>query len=304
MDDLLLRWAIGEQDTSKLSEYEEAEYEDMLWLAKLSIVSFQKWFPEADFMLFYNGFRFDDFVEKFEKIPLDFFKPISYVDQNKNFLNRYHFYPIGVFFKWVPMRQDINKHEISIDTDIICLNKPDNWYEWLEDGSEIIIAPERFKDILVNTCGDFHKHPMLKNKKPLNCGVVGHRKEQDFSDRFFEVTKEIKFGDTHNSLFITEQGAINVWARSLQKEGINLYILDFDRNVWLRDLVYYLRQKQKVETVHAVSWHKKIIKELKVCFQKKVFDDTYDDSKFLKDIVSFSSFFTGTAKKVIKRQLG
>jgi len=55
MQDLVLRWAIGEQNTHKLSQYEEEEYEDMLWLAKLSIISFQKWFPEADFMLFYNG---------------------------------------------------------------------------------------------------------------------------------------------------------------------------------------------------------------------------------------------------------
>ncbi len=204
---------------------------------------------------------------------------------------------------WVPFWYDIAGHEISIDTEIICINEPLDWYKWIEGSEEIILAPERFSKILVNTCGDFHAHPVLRGKKPLNCGIVGHRAGCDFSERFFEVTREIQYGYTHNSLFITEQGAINVWAYSLALEGIKPYILNFERCAWMRDFFYYLEKGIKVETVHATTWHKQIAKELRPVLERRVLEN-YSDDEFLADVLKQAQNMDYYSKYVLKRQLG
>ncbi len=51
MDNLLLRWCLGIQDTTRLDSFkQESELHDLIWLAKLSIASFQRWFPDARFI--------------------------------------------------------------------------------------------------------------------------------------------------------------------------------------------------------------------------------------------------------------
>ncbi|KKL03530.1 hypothetical protein LCGC14_2625230 [marine sediment metagenome] len=191
---LLLRCSFGSQDTLSLSDYEKEQYCDMLWLCKLSIASFQKWFPGARFVLLYNGNDFADFVDEIEGVDLDYFYPVEYIDQHAalkegKFQNPYHFWPSGVWWKWVPFRLDCSKHEIAIDTDIICISCPQTWYDWIENGKEILIAPDRYEKVKVNTTGDFHNHPLLQDKKPFNCGVVGQRCECNFEERFFEITR-------------------------------------------------------------------------------------------------------------------
>jgi hypothetical protein len=308
MPNLILRWSIGTQDTTKLADFEQSSQEfNILWLAKLSILSFKKWFPNARCVLFYNGDNFYGFRQKFKSIelPLD---DIEILDQQKmlhagELKNSYKFLPQGVWWKWVPFRLDPSCHEISIDTDIICVNDPLDWKKWIDGKHEIIVAPERFKEIVVNTCGDLYNHPVLKNKSPINCGIVGQREGHDFSERFYEIVNSIRYGYTYDSLFITEQGAINVWAYSLQDEGIKSYILDFEKCAWIRDFVYYLQKGVRIETIHATTWHKNIAKKIKTIIEQKVLQDTSDEL-FLLEILKEVKGMDFHTKHVIERQLG
>lgn len=307
-EDLLLRWSIGIQDTTVLDLAEQSKFRDAVWLAKLSIVSFQKWFPDSKFMLFYNGEQIDEFVDLFESIELPLICPIEYVDQVRlvkegSLPNPYNFVPQGVWWKWIPFRYDIAYNEISIDTDIVCINEPLNWYKWIDSDSPIVSSPERFSKVLVNTCGDFFNHPVLKNKKPLNCGIVGQRKGHDYSERFFQITDEIDYGYTRNSLFITEQGAINVWAYSLDGEGVETFVLNYEQCSWIRDFIYYLDKGVKVETVHATTWHKRILRYLKDIFERKALDDNYADMEFMADVIARTRTMDVHSRQVIRRQV-
>ncbi len=305
---LLLRWSVGVQDTTSLSDFKDSEFYDLVWLCKLSIVSFQKWFPEATCILLFNGTDMGNFIELFDAVELELINEVEFVDQcqllSVNLLeNPYHFAPQGVWYKWIPFRYDIDCHEICIDTDIICVNEPLNWYEWIESTEEIIVAPERFSRILVNTCGDFYQHPVLDGRKPLNCGIVGQRSGCDYAERFFDITKEINYGYTHNSLFITEQGAINVWAYSLELEKVNHFVLDFEKCAWIRDFVYFLEKGVKVETVHATTWHKRIAKSFKSVLEEKVLRQIGDDV-FLAGLLDSAKDLDYHSKYVIRRQIG
>lgn len=308
-ENCLFRWSLGLQDTVQLSDFESDRYVDLVWLAKLSILSFQRHFPNAQFILLYNGPDFSAFDALFWRIPPNLIAPLMVIDQRNpqieidKFKNPYHFYPRGVWWKWVPFRFDISKHEIAVDTDIICLSRPETWYDWLNGGEEIIIAPERYETVVVNTCGDFWKHPILQGKKPFNCGVVGQRAGVDFAERFYEITREVDLGATHNSMFITEQGSINLWVRSLELEGIRHYVLDFMKNAWVRDFLYFAEKGVDIETLHAVTWHKKIVRELKRVFERKVMDGSYSQSDFVSDLLRQSSVFGDLAHYVIRRQI-
>ncbi len=309
MSDLILRWCLGIQDTTTLSDFEqESRLHNIIWLAKLSIASFQKWFPNARFLLFYNGDDFESFKSAFDKMDFPLSQEIEFVNQTEQFRtgifkNPYHFIPQGVWWKWVPFRYDKTCHEISIDTDIICINEPKDLKKWLESDEEIILAPERFKEILVNTCGDFHNHPVLKGKSPLNCGIVGHRAGFDFSEQFFDITREIRYGYTHDSLFITEQGSINVWSYSLNLQGIETYVLDFEKCAWVRDFIYYLEKGIPVETVHATTWHKEIARNLRPIFEDRILNDTPDD-EFLTNIIVAAKDMEYYSRHTVQRQLG
>ena len=307
---LLLRWSIGDQDTVILNDFETVQkFQQLVWLAKLSIRSFQNWF-DADFILLYNGNQFERFLDIFNKSSPNLLYDCLIIDQNsptvspEKFNNPYHFYPTGVWYKWIPFRFDSSKTEISIDTDVICISDPTTWKSWIEKGKEpILIAPERFRDIRVNTCGDLSQNEVLRGKPPCNCGIVGQRKGFDFSDRFFEVTTLVKPGLSHNSLFITEQGTINVWVYSLESEGIKHCLLDFEKNAWLRDCLYYITKGIQVETVHATTWHKKIVWGLRDVFEKCIEDRDYSRTSFLADVFKSSKKLTGPARRIIEQQM-
>ncbi len=307
----LFKWTLGIQDTVSLTDFDENQFVDMVWLSKLSILSFQKWFPEAEFILLFNGYDFKSFYDLFFKTDPQLIRPLLVIDQRhphvhpEKFANPYHFVPVsgGVWMKWIPFRYDISKTEIAVDTDIICIGEPKDWYAWLKSDELILIAPERYENVRVNTCGDFYKHPILQGKKPFNCGVVGQRSGHDFSERFFEITKEVKYGSSHDSLFITEQGAINVWVRSLELDGTKTYALDFKRNAWMRDFLYFLKQGVEVETVHAVSWHKKIASQIKEVLERRVLDDSYSNAKFVADVLNKAEHFNALSRHIITRQI-
>lgn len=308
MKDVLLRWTLGSQDTTSLADFEGDKFKDMIWLCKLSILSFQKWFPSADFVLLYNGRNYNEFLETFHTIEPQLWFPIKYIDQltelqkNPN-TNPYHFWPKGVWWKWIPFRLDITKNEIAIDTDIVCVDEPTTWFDWLDGEEEIVIAPERYKEVSVSTTGDFHTHALLKGKKPFNCGIVGQRKGYDFADRFFDITKAVEFGSSHNSLFITEQGAINLWLRSLELEGVRYKCLDPVANAWVRDFLFFLERGMRVETIHAVAWHKSIMRSLEGVLEKRIKHNT-PDSEFRYSIISAMEKAGFYEKYVLLKQLG
>lgn len=306
---ILLRFSLGKQDTVALSDYNQGKFTDFLWLAKLSILSFYKQFPGAKFVVLYNGDGFSEFCEQFDSIQPNIDTPLEYIDQrgllkSGVFQNPYHFYPGGVWWKWLPFRLDITKHEIAVDTDILCISRPNTWFEWLDGEAEILIAPERYETVAVNTTGDFWSHPVLVGKTPYNCGVVGQRAHCDYADRFFEITKQVQFGHTHNSLFITEQGAINLWVRSLEMEGIGHSCLDFSKNAWIRDFIYFLHRGVRVETIHAVTWHKKIAKDLKDILEARIIEGRYmEDHDFLEAILKESRNLDAIPRHILGKQL-
>jgi len=276
-------------------------FRDMVWLAKLSIASFQKWFPGATFMLFSNG-DFNLLQEVFYSIPNPTLADVEIINQrSERFTNPYDFAPTGVWMKWVPFRFDVTKHEISIDTDIICIDKPQSWYDWLESNKTVMVSMERFEKTTVNTCGDFYQHSLLKDKKPFNCGILGQKAGCDFSERFYDICRSVEHGKTRDSLFITEQGAINLWARSLEQEGIALFEMSDTKNAWMRDFIYLMRSGVAVETVHAVSWHKKIIVHLKEIFEKRIYQ-AYNNDAFVLDILKKSLSFDSFSRHIIGRQ--
>jgi hypothetical protein len=306
---MLFRWSIGTQDTTKLSNFEDQKkLLDMIWLSKLSIYSFQKWFPDDDFMVFYNGNEFDEFVDSFNKSSPVLLKNVKFVNQlealvSSRIINRYHFFPAGVWWKWCPMRWNISVDEISIDTDIICINKPTNLMKWLESDEPILIPPERFDRMVMNTCGDLWKHPVLKDKTPLNCGIVGHKAGFDFSERFYEVTQIIDLGSSTNSFFINEQGAINIWIYSLEQENVEHFLLDFNLNAWVRDFIYLMKNGVIVETVHATTWHKKIVQGMKEIFENKIVKDMYPTNEdFLLAISGGCDKLDAWSQVVVKNQ--
>lgn len=304
MDDVLFRWSFGTQDTVSMSPVSFEKYQNMIWFSKLSIASFQKFFPTAEYILLYNGFNFDDFCQKFNEIPFEAnCQIINQRSPDQKFENKYHFCPTGVWWKWLPFRLNKSKTEIAIDTDIVCINDPLSIKNWINSNRHILVAPERYQDVIVNTCGDLYNHPILKNKHPINCGIVGQKTGFDFSDRFFETSKLINFGKNQNSLFINEQGVINVWARSLESDGFDLEVLDFKKNAWFRDFIYLHKTGVQIETLHSVMWYKDIVFLLKEIFEKKIFDNSYDMESFVFDILKKSSKMKTDFKNTIIRQI-
>lgn len=308
---VILKWSIGRQDTVSLSDFEISRYHDMVWLCKLSVVSFQRWFPDAKFIIGFNGENFAEFRDIISGIQPEFVQKVEFVDQrgclnSGQFSNPYHFWPGGVWWKWIPFRYDITKSEIAVDTDIICISRPDTWYKWLDGDVSILVAPERFEDIRVNTTGDFFDHPVLKGRPPINCGIVGQREGENYEDRFYEITKEVKFGQTHDSLFITEQGAINLWVYSLEMEGVKHLRLDFSKNAWMRDFLYFMEKGINVETVHAVTWHKKIAKSLKDVLEARIKGELDNNSDFMKSILTVAKQgeFGLYSRYLLSRQFG
>ena len=95
---LLLRWTIGSQDTTSLSDFDTSQYHDAIWLCKLSIVSFQKWFPNAQFVVGYNGNNFKEFQELIHASSPEFTQNVKFIDQHSSLNsgeieNPYHFWP-------------------------------------------------------------------------------------------------------------------------------------------------------------------------------------------------------------------
>jgi len=263
---LLLRWSLGDYNTSDRTLMTDKKFRDFIRMAKLSVYSFQKFF-DADFIFGFNGSDWSRFMRLWEEVGPFLNKPVSFFDQ-KMFENPYpNFFPLaGVWWKWVPFRYDVSKTEIFIDTDIICVSEPLSWFRWLEGDIPLIVPQEAIVGICEATCGDVWKHMVLKDRKSLNCGVIGQKKGVDFSQRFFELTNLVDLG-TYNGNFVTEQGLFNILYYSLEDEGIEHFVLPYKQNAQAKHLHDLLAAGERQETVHFTARTKLIFYDLYSKFQ-------------------------------------
>jgi hypothetical protein len=269
MSNLLLRWSIGNSDTTTRSEMSDEKFKKFIRMAKLSVYSFQKFF-DADFVIGYNGTNFDRFFDFWHTIEPSLKKEVHFINQ-RDFPNPYEtFFPIGgIWWKWIPFRYDVSKTEISIDTDIICMSEPKSWYEWIDNDTPLLIPKEAIPEICESTCGDVWNHIVLKDKVALNCGIIGQKSGVDVSSRFFDLTKLVDCGTYHGN-FVTEQGLFNILYYSLESEGIKHFVLPYKKNLQAKHLYSYMGSGEKIETVHFTARTKLIFYDLYNIFKNRI----------------------------------
>jgi len=273
--DLLLRWCVGDSDTTSRSEMEDEKFIKFLQMTKLSIYSFQKFF-DADFLVCYNGSNWKRFNQLWTEINPSLSKNVSFFNQ-RICTNPYStFFPLkGVWWKWIPFRYDSSKTEISIDTDVICLSEPKSWKKWIDNDTSLLIPFEAIPQICEATCGDVWTHPSLEGKRALNCGIIGQKKDIDVSKQFFKLTELIDYG-SYNGNFVTEQGLFNILYHSLVHEDISHYVLPYEQNMQAKHLLYYLSNGENVETVHFTARSKLMFYDLYDMFKQKIDEEIRD----------------------------
>ena len=259
--DLILRWSIGDYDTMNRTIMSEEKLRRFVKMAKLSVYSFQRFF-DADFYIGFNGENEERFHLFWNEDECQLKKPIIFLNQ-REFPNPYPtFFPLGgVWWKWVPFRLDVNKTEISIDTDIICVNEPVSWKKWITGKKPLLISHEAIPQVNISTCGDVWDHMTIRGRRAFNCGIIGQKKNIDYSERFFQLTELVDYS-TWNGNFVTEQGLFNILYRSLEEEGIEHFVLPYEENFQARHLIRYLEEGKNIETVHFTTKSKLIFYDL------------------------------------------
>lgn len=275
---LVLRWSIGDFDTTTRSDMRPEKLSRFIKMAKLSIYSFQQFF-DAEFILAFNGSNWPRFQEMWDKINPQL-KELTFINQHV-FKNPYSsFFPLsGVWWKWIPFRYDENRTEISIDTDIICINSPNSWYKWLNNDCQTLVPKEAIPEICESTCGDVWQHPIIHNKRALNCGIIGQKNGTDLTERFFKLTELVDYG-SYNGNFVTEQGLFNILFYSLENEGVENYYLPYEQNLQARHLQSALAEGVEVETIHFTAKSKNIFYDLYDVIRDKV-DQKISSMEFL-----------------------
>lgn len=170
---ILFRWAVGDCNTSSMSDFSADGFARFLRMAKTSMLSFQRWFPKARFAVFYNGQSVEFFKEAFKQSAPSLPKRVDIIDATE-FKPRYHFAPdSGVWWKWVPFWYDKDRTEIHVDTDIICLSKPKSLIAQLATDLDIVLIADRCAYFSPEVCGNLWEHPLLTPERiPVNCGFV------------------------------------------------------------------------------------------------------------------------------------
>lgn len=245
----MLRWSFGDWDTVARSPVSDERLARMVKLAKVSVLSFQRWF-DAEFVVGYNGTNLDRFLKAWNSSTPKT-DEVTFLNQ-REYPVLYNFHiPDGVWWKWVPWKYDVNRTEISIDTDIICLNKPQSWHKWLESESQILTCYESIKEICEQTCGDLCSYEILRGRTAINCGIIGQKGEVSVENRFLEITSLVDVS-TYNGNFITEQGVFNILIAQLETEGYDVYYLPYHLNQQARD-GFYKSVREDIETIHLTA---------------------------------------------------
>lgn len=282
---LILKWSIGDFATASRTELNNSISIPFIRLAKTSVYSFQKHFPDAQFKICYNGHNLNEFISLWENNYPKLEKDVEFFDQRKHYVNPYPgFFPLdGVWWKWIPFRFDVNKTEIYIDSDIVCVNKPVSWYDWFDMSEELLVSAESITHMCLDVCGELYTHPILHNKTPLNCGIIGQKAGTDITEQFFELTKFVDYG-TYNGNFIIEQGVFNVLFYQLNEQGILHHCLPYCTNLQVKDVPKVGVENRRFETLHFTAKSKEIFYSMTDLFLDKI-NDRISDEQLLKAVL-------------------
>jgi hypothetical protein len=312
---MLFRWAMGDVDTSTLLPLTGDKQKKVVRMAKMSILSFQLHFPLQRFCVFYNGKNFDLFCSVFEKtcpaLPCE-----VELYNARDFETGYHFEPpSGVWWKWVPFRFDIEDTEISVDTDIICLSRPKNLVDCIQQSEGLVViddfAEQMGEWVVGNLWEQFREE--LEGKFPVNSGLLVMKPGVSFLRDFLAATTHTspdqKWWEQHgrlhrmvgsgshafaapgeqyqcNTHFIDEQGCINL---GIHRSGEPFVALDREVNVYGLELFEHLERGVEVETVHFLAGTKQLFWELEPYLFRKFYDQAYSFSELVSDVRSLKS---------------
>jgi hypothetical protein len=275
---ILFRWAIGDANTSSMSHFSTEGFSRFLRMAKTSILSFQRWFPKCRFAVFYNGYNLEYFKEAFKRSRPSLLKHVDIIDAN-DFKHHYHFNPdTGVWWKWVPFRYDIDRTEIHVDTDIICLSKPQSLVDQLETSLDIVLVADRCAYFAETVCGNLYNHEILTPERiPVNCGFVALKKGVTIEDEFVEASQLVHYGASQHSYFLDEQGCFNI---GLYKADIPFALLPRAQNIYATELVDRLRGGIEVELCHFISDTKELFHRTENYMFRRIYDENFTMDDF------------------------
>ncbi len=270
---MLFRWAIGDANTCSMSKFSMDGFARFLRMAKTSILSFQKWFPKAKYVVFYNGKNCGFFKESFKRASPHLPQRVEIID-TRDYTHRYHFTPeTGVWWKWVPFRYDDERTEIHVDTDIVCLSKPQSLIDQLSTDLNIVLMADRTAFFNKEVCGNLWNHPALTPERiPVNCGIVALKAETTFEDEFYAASRGVNYGANQHSYFLDEQGAFNI---GLYDTDIPFALLPRSQNIYATELVERLRSGIKIEICHFIADTKDVFHKIENYIFRHIYDENY-----------------------------
>lgn len=142
---MIFRWTIGPTNANGLDCLME------------SIKSFQKFYPNNEYYLFFNQIE-RKVISRFEKLNL------KIIDQND--FNIKINKKCGSLWKFVPNRIDLNKHEVFIDNDLLITKKIKEIDLFIENTNKTLLCQDinRFYGIYENK---------IKRNIATNAGLIG-----------------------------------------------------------------------------------------------------------------------------------
>ena len=282
MKTLMFRWAIGSRSTMSMRSFSAEGFVRFLCMAKTSILSFQRYFPKAKFFVFYNGAnKLDYFHEVFNAASPSLLCPVTIIDAY-DYTNPYPFKPDpGVWWKWRPFRFDLERTEIYVDTDVICLNEPTSLGTELNGNLGIAVIPDRCTYFSEDVCGNLWQDPILQNRIPVNCGFAVFKPDVTIEHEFYNASWNVQYGKSEHSYFLDEQGCFNI---GLYKSNIPFALLSRANNIYAPELRDRLAKGVSVELCHFIADSKDLFYQLESYIFRKIYDQNYTQDDFFRSV--------------------
>jgi hypothetical protein len=298
---IVFRWAVGDLDTQTMRPFCTMEKSRAYQMSRMSILSFQRRFPSADFVVGYNGKDFNAFKRDFEISCPSLIKGVTLFD-SRQFPIPYHFTPeSGVWWKWIPFRYAPDKTEIYVDSDIICLRSPDSLKYHLEQSFPIILISDIMPYFCERVVGDYVNHAALKNRIPVNCGFVAFKPGVTFEKQFIEASKSVNYAVPYAQYgpdgkcispydpnagvhvnFLDEQGCFNVGLYAsdipfaLLSRGACCYGPELrTRLEWEQKDLLEHKEGQRVEMCHFIGKTKSLFWEIQMDIFRSIYDEKW-----------------------------
>ena len=154
---------------------------------------------------------------------MDWLKEIKIKKINQKKLNEYQIEGYNPFWKLVPPRLDIKRHEIFIDNDLIIYNKIKEFDLFLNSNDLFLITQGCRKKKAGITYGIFENK--VKSEVCMNTGVLGFPPGFDLREEINNILKKFKIKKLS---YFDEQGMISFIIQSrknkiISKEKINFF---------------------------------------------------------------------------------